>query len=97
MIDPVAGAITTIDFDHQQHLGDTLGAIAFEKAGIIKPGMTVVMGDLRPEAADVIRRCAAERGATLVEAAHDTALAGGDGRRPCPAHAGHTVWRRTDR
>jgi dihydrofolate synthase / folylpolyglutamate synthase len=72
VISPVAGAITTIDFDHQQHLGDTLGAIAFEKAGIIKPGMTVVMGDLRPEAADVIRRCAAERGATLVEAAHDT-------------------------
>ena len=72
VISPVAGAITTIDFDHQQHLGDTLGAIAFEKAGIIKPGMKVVMGDLRPEAADVIRRCAAERGATLVEAARDT-------------------------
>jgi dihydrofolate synthase/folylpolyglutamate synthase len=72
VINPVAGAITTIDFDHQQHLGDTLGAIAFEKAGIIKPGMTVVMGDLRPEAAAVIRKCAAERDATLVEAAHDT-------------------------
>jgi dihydrofolate synthase/folylpolyglutamate synthase len=72
VITPVAGAITTIDFDHQQHLGDTLGAIAFEKAGIIKPGMTVVMGDLRPEAAHVIRRCAAERGARLVEATHDT-------------------------
>jgi dihydrofolate synthase / folylpolyglutamate synthase len=72
VISPVAGAITTIDFDHQQHLGDTLGAIAFEKAGIIKPGMKVVMGDLRPEAADVIRHCAEERGATLVEAARDT-------------------------
>ena len=72
VISPVAGAITTIDFDHQQHLGDTLGAIAFEKAGIIKPGMTVVMGDLRPEAAAVIRRCADERGAALVEAAQDT-------------------------
>ena len=46
VITPVAGAITTIGFDHQQHLGDTLGAIAFEKAGIIKPGMTVVAGDL---------------------------------------------------
>lgn len=72
VISPVAGAITTIDFDHQQHLGDTLGAIAFEKAGIIKTGMTVVMGDLRPEAAEVIRQCAKERGALLVEAAHDT-------------------------
>ncbi len=72
VIHPVAGAITTIDFDHQQHLGDTLAAIAFEKAGIIKPGMTLVMGDLRPEAAAVIQRCASERGAALVEAAHDT-------------------------
>jgi dihydrofolate synthase/folylpolyglutamate synthase len=72
VITPVAGAITTIDFDHQQHLGDTLAAIAFEKAGIIKPGMTMVMGDLRPEAAEVVRRCAAERGARLVEAHHDT-------------------------
>jgi dihydrofolate synthase/folylpolyglutamate synthase len=72
VIAAVAGAITTIDFDHQQHLGDTLGAIAFEKAGIIKPGMTLVMGDLRPEAAAVIRRCAAERGAALVEAMSDT-------------------------
>jgi dihydrofolate synthase / folylpolyglutamate synthase len=72
VIRPIAGAITTIDFDHQQHLGHTLGAIAFEKAGIIKPGMTVVMGDLRSEAATVIRRCADERGATLVDAVHDT-------------------------
>jgi dihydrofolate synthase/folylpolyglutamate synthase len=72
VITPVAGAITTIDFDHQQHLGDTLAAIAFEKAGIIKPGMPIVMGDLRPEASDVIRRCASERGATLVEAMKDT-------------------------
>ena len=72
VISPVAGAITTIDFDHQQHLGDTLAAIAFEKAGIIKPGMTLVMGDLRPEAADVIRRRAVERGAVLVEAVKDT-------------------------
>jgi dihydrofolate synthase/folylpolyglutamate synthase len=69
---PVAGAITTIDFDHQQHLGDTLGAIAFEKAGIIKPGMPVVVGDLPTEARDVIRRAATERGATFVEASAGT-------------------------
>jgi len=72
VITPVAGAITTIDFDHQQHLGDTLAAIAFEKAGIIKPGVPVVMGDLREEAAAVVRRCADERGAALVEAMADT-------------------------
>ena len=71
VIRPVAGAITTIGFDHQQHLGNTLEAIAFEKAGIIKPGMTVVAGDLPPAALAVIRRVAEERQARLVEASHD--------------------------
>lgn len=68
VITPVAGAITTIGFDHQQHLGNTLEAIAFEKAGIIKPGMTVVAGDLPAGALDVVRRVADERGAELIEA-----------------------------
>jgi dihydrofolate synthase / folylpolyglutamate synthase len=72
VITPVAGAITTIGFDHQQHLGTTLAEIAFEKAGIIKPGMTVVAGDLAPSAIEVVRRAAAERGAALVEAARDS-------------------------
>lgn len=72
VIVPVAGAITTIDFDHQQHLGHTLDAIAFEKAGIIKPGMTIVLGPLVREARDVIARAASERGAALVESALDS-------------------------
>jgi dihydrofolate synthase/folylpolyglutamate synthase len=71
VITPVAGAITTIGFDHQQHLGTTLAEIAFEKAGIIKPGMTVVSGDLPPAAIEVVRQAAAERGAALVEASAD--------------------------
>lgn len=69
VIEPVAGAITTIGFDHQQHLGHTLEAIAFEKAGIIKPGMTVVTGPLPEVAMAVARRAAADRGAHLVESA----------------------------
>jgi dihydrofolate synthase/folylpolyglutamate synthase len=84
VISPVAGAITTIDFDHQQHLGHTLDAIAFEKAGIIKPGMTIVLGALVQEARDVIARVAAGRGATLVESALDSRctseMAGGRAR-----------------
>jgi dihydrofolate synthase/folylpolyglutamate synthase len=72
IVSPVAGAITTIDFDHQQHLGHTLEAIAFEKAGIIKPGMIVVLGTLVPSARDVIARVASDRGATLIESAEDT-------------------------
>jgi dihydrofolate synthase/folylpolyglutamate synthase len=75
VITPVAGAITTIGFDHQQHLGTTLGEIAFEKAGIIKPGMRVVTGDLPPSAIEVVRRVANERGAALLETAHDSRVA----------------------
>jgi dihydrofolate synthase/folylpolyglutamate synthase len=84
VIVPVAGAITTIDFDHQQHLGHTLEAIAFEKAGIIKPGMTIVLGALVREAREVIARVAGEREATLVESAVDsrctTEMTGGRAR-----------------
>jgi dihydrofolate synthase/folylpolyglutamate synthase len=67
VIEPVAGAITTIAFDHQQHLGHTLAQIAFEKAGIIKPGMTVVAGTLPPDAMRVVRNASLDRGATLLE------------------------------
>jgi dihydrofolate synthase/folylpolyglutamate synthase len=68
VIAPVAGAITSIGLDHQQQLGNTLASIAFEKAGIIKPGMTVVAGSLPADADEVVRRVAAERGARLVAA-----------------------------
>jgi dihydrofolate synthase / folylpolyglutamate synthase len=74
VITPIAGAITTIGLDHQQHLGNTRAEIAFEKAGIIKPGMTVVAGDLAPDALTVVRRVASERGATLVEALSETSV-----------------------
>lgn len=74
VITPVAGAITTIGFDHEQHLGNTLEAIAFEKAGIIKPGMKVVAGDLPPGAMTVVRQVAKERGAELIEASRDAVI-----------------------
>lgn len=65
---PAAAAITTIDLEHTRHLGATLAAIALEKAGVIKAGMTVVTGERKPEADAVIRATAAERGATLIAA-----------------------------
>jgi dihydrofolate synthase/folylpolyglutamate synthase len=68
VIRPVATAITSIDFDHQQYLGSTLGEIAAEKAGIIKPGVPMIVGDVGPEASAVIERVAAERGAELIRA-----------------------------
>jgi dihydrofolate synthase/folylpolyglutamate synthase len=66
--EPLVGAITTIDLDHTAHLGEGLPQIAFEKAGVIKPGMTVVVGERKPEALDVIERVAQEQGATLLRA-----------------------------
>jgi dihydrofolate synthase / folylpolyglutamate synthase len=68
VLDPPVGAITSIAFDHEQHLGHTLEQIASEKAGIIKPSMTVVCGALPPVALGVMERVAVERGARLVEA-----------------------------
>jgi dihydrofolate synthase/folylpolyglutamate synthase len=68
VVAPVAGAITTIDLDHTAHLGEDIARIAFEKAGVIKPGMTVIVGERKPEALEVIERVARERGATLVRA-----------------------------
>ena len=70
------GAITSIGFDHEQYLGHTLEAIAFEKAGILKPGMTCVMGELAPEVVQVISRTADAVGASVIPAQTDILLEG---------------------
>lgn len=57
--------ITRIGMDHMEYLGDTLGLIAGEKAGIIMEGVPVVYLDEVPEASAVIRRIAAEKKAPL--------------------------------
>jgi len=68
---PVAAAITTIDFDHERFLGDTIAEIAAQKAGVIKPGMMVVVGETKPDAVAVIARACAEQRATIIPAAAD--------------------------
>jgi dihydrofolate synthase/folylpolyglutamate synthase len=69
VVEPIAVAITSIDFDHEQYLGQTLAAIAAEKAGIVRPGIPVVTGRMEPEALDVIASKCAEHGARIVPAA----------------------------
>ena len=64
-VEPVVSVITPIDYDHQKWLGNTLGEIAGEKAGIIKPRTPVVSAPQPPEAAEVIRARAAECDAPL--------------------------------
>jgi len=63
---PEITVITPISIDHQQFLGDTLTAIAGEKAGIIKRGVTCVVGPQPDEAMDVIEARAARLGAPLL-------------------------------
>lgn len=65
--EPRVAVITNIDLDHQQFLGDTLAAIAWEKAGVIKPGRPVISACDHPEAKEVIRKRAAELNAPLTD------------------------------
>jgi len=65
---PEVCAITSIGLEHTAYLGDTLAAIAGEKAGIIKEGVPVVMGQMPKEAAKVIAHKALELGCELIEA-----------------------------
>jgi len=69
VIDPAVTAITSIAMDHEAFLGRTRAAIAYEKAGIIKPGVPVVVAALPPDADAVVRAVAAEMGAPVVLAA----------------------------
>ena len=52
---PELSVITNISYDHMNLLGDTLPAIAGEKAGIIKKGVPVVIGEFQPETASVFQ------------------------------------------
>ncbi|MBI5562493.1 MAG: bifunctional folylpolyglutamate synthase/dihydrofolate synthase [Deltaproteobacteria bacterium] len=65
VIAPLVSVITTVDIDHQGHLGNSLGMIASEKAGIIKKGAPVVCGEEKAEALDVIAKKARETGVPL--------------------------------
>jgi len=65
VITPEVSVIGNISMDHMEYLGDTIEKIAFEKAGIIKPGVPCVTLNKDP-AFDVLKRVAAERGAPIV-------------------------------
>ncbi|MDA1090736.1 MAG: bifunctional folylpolyglutamate synthase/dihydrofolate synthase [Proteobacteria bacterium] len=69
--DPALTIITPVSMDHQQFLGDTLAAIAGEKAGILKPGVPCVVAEQKPEALAAIEAKAAEIGARLLVEGRD--------------------------
>jgi dihydrofolate synthase / folylpolyglutamate synthase len=68
IINPVLSVITNVSFDHMQLLGDTLEKIAAEKAGIIKPGIPVIIGETQNEVEQVFRHKAAECGSVITYA-----------------------------
>jgi len=74
VVDPVAVAITAVDLDHQQYLGDTRPLIAREKAGVIKPGSIVVLGPNPPDVAEVIDDACTTAGVALTRADEGSAI-----------------------
>lgn len=68
---PTVSVVTSISLDHTKQLGHTLEAIAWEKAGIIKPGVPVISGVTDPGPRNVIRQAARQRGSPTIELSED--------------------------
>jgi dihydrofolate synthase / folylpolyglutamate synthase len=68
VVEPLVSVITDISLDHQKFLGDTVGEIAWEKVGILRPGGVAVVLPQQPEANDVIGNTILELGARGVNA-----------------------------
>src|SRR5207247_1843997 len=85
LVEPAVTAITSIALDHEAWLGHDLAAIAAEKAGIVKPGVPLALGQLPAEAARVVAAHGPRRG-PLARAAGRAlrAAAGRRRRRPQP-------------
>lgn len=67
VVNPKVCVITNVDYDHTHILGDTIQEIAREKAGVIKPGCTVVTAEKKPEAIEVIKEVCKEKNAKLIQ------------------------------
>jgi dihydrofolate synthase/folylpolyglutamate synthase len=66
IVTPELAVITNIGWDHMNMLGDTLEKIAYEKAGIIKQNVPVVIGETLPETKNVFAKMAAEKNAPMI-------------------------------
>jgi dihydrofolate synthase / folylpolyglutamate synthase len=87
---PILAVITSISFDHTQILGDTLARIAFEKAGIIKPGIPTVSGVRLTDPRQVIVATCRERGSPLAQIDEDFRYV----HEPALIEAGQERWPR---
>jgi len=66
ILDPLVSVITLIELEHTEYLGNTIAAIAGEKAGIIKPGRPLVLAEQTPEALEVFREQAFHKKSPLL-------------------------------
>lgn len=71
VIVPLISIITSLSLDHTNLLGNTIAQIAYEKGGIIKPGVPVVIAPQPEEALEVLRAITAERHSPLVQVGRD--------------------------
>jgi len=67
VVTPLVSIITSINLEHQDVLGESLEEIAYEKAGIIKQGLPVVIGYVQPEVAKVIKKVASSQASRVYQ------------------------------
>ncbi|MFT5583975.1 MAG: dihydrofolate synthase/folylpolyglutamate synthase [Cognaticolwellia sp.] len=79
VVQPKVSVITTVALDHMDRLGPDLASIAGEKAGILKPGVPVVVGRLAQDAMRVVRLTAHERGCPMFVLGQDFEHSGNEG------------------
>jgi dihydrofolate synthase/folylpolyglutamate synthase len=77
VVEPVVAVITSLSYDHMHLLGNSLSDIAREKAGIIKPGIPVVLAPQQHEAERVVLEVAREQGAPVIQVGRDWLFAPG--------------------
>src|SRR3990172_5375101 len=70
VVEPVVSVITSLSYDHTHLLGNSLSEIAGEKAGIIKPGIPVVLAPQQREAELIVSQAAQDLGSPLVRVGH---------------------------
>ncbi|MFI5253694.1 MAG: bifunctional folylpolyglutamate synthase/dihydrofolate synthase [Bacteroidota bacterium] len=72
IVNPVLSIITSIGMDHMEHLGNSISEIAFEKGGIVKPGIPCIVGFNENPALDVVRRICRKNQSRILSVHSDT-------------------------
>ena len=74
VVKPLVTAITNVGLDHLQYLGPTLEDVAYNKAGIIKPGVPMVYGDNNPVVRNILAEACCQQGSPLILAANNVSI-----------------------